>query len=163
MHTSISKMETSVDVILAAMALVQTFLRITCVPAPQATMVKIVSIAAVKPYLVRTVERVNLIRLTHEVTPVNVPSAIMAKNVSTVVAIPILVGTVEHVNSSQVTPKSTHAAVGMASMEINVSIEMHVSHPLAETQELALEAITATHAIVDQASLELIANKKLDG
>ena len=111
-------METSVDVILAAMALVQTSLWITCVPVPPATMVKIVSTTVVKPTLVRTVEHANLIRLTHEVTPANVPTAIMAKNVSTVVAIPILVRTVEHVNSPQVPPEGTHAAAAPIIVEI---------------------------------------------
>ena len=108
---NILKMETSVDVIHATVALVQTCLWTTHALVPQVTTEIIVSIAAAKPTLVRMVEHVNLIRLTRKVTPVVALTVTTETNVSIIVAIQIPVGIVEHVNSHQVTREDTRAAV----------------------------------------------------
>ena len=68
----------------------------------------IVSITAVNPTLVRTVEHVNLIQLIYEGTPADAVTATMVTNVSIIIAIPILVRIVERVNSTR---EGTHAAV----------------------------------------------------
>ena len=127
-------------------------------------MVTNVSTVVAIPILARTMERVNSSQVTPEGT-----HAAAALNITEISANYSITATLtpaemtDHVQIIQGAHKNTHAAVGMATMEINASIEMHVSHPLAETRELALEAITATHAVVDQASLELKKKKKLDG
>ena len=161
MHTSILKMETSVDTICAIVALVQTCLWTTHAHVPRATTEIIVSIAAAKPTLVRTVEHVNLIRLTRKVTPAVALTAIVETNVSITVVIPILVGIVDHVNLSQVTREDTRAPVAPTTVGITANCTTTAIPTLVETMDgvqIVRGAHEDIHAIAGMAIMEISAS-----
>jgi hypothetical protein len=126
-------------------------------------MVTNVSIIVAIPILVRTVERVNLPKVTREGTHAAVALTTVGIGVNCIIIVILtlaeIMGGVQIVQGAH---EDTHATAGMAIMDINVSIRMHVYLLLAITRELALEATTATHAAVDQALPEPGVKKELE-